>query len=194
MRLVWLVFCLGLATAITCTNSSYAEYYFQWCLSDTECQDNLHLFEDDLWSFTETLDNELLDPMGMYGGGMCDPAVEPWWQALLRTVNLCYPNHYRDNHGQCVLRPGRLEDPDVDSPTGLSGLSSPFMLAAVLAVFIWFAVKVLNAWNGIYKILKAQQRDPENYNAASSATKPTTPASTPTTTPQDPSFKFSMVG
>lgn len=174
MRPLWLVLCAGLATALTCTNTTYANYYFQWCLADTECQDNLHLYDDDLWTFTETLDYELLAPMHLTGASMCDPLVEPFWQALLRTVNLCYPNHYRDSVGACVLRPGRTEDPDVDFRTGLSGVSSPFLLAALIGVFLWLAVKDLRAWEEIRQKLKTLYREPaptdgsaeQNYNVA----------------------------
>lgn len=131
---------------MSCTNTTYAAYYFHWCLSDSDCQENLHLFEDDEWQFTQMLDNELLGPMHLDGNSTCDPVAEPFWQALLRTINLCYPNHYRDVDGTCILRPGRSEDPDVEFSTTLSG-SLPLLVDLILlAAFIWLAVNVLGMW------------------------------------------------
>lgn len=170
MRWLLLTLCSGFVSALICSNTTYAEYYFQWCLTDSECQDNLHLFDDDLWSFTETLNNELIIPMHLNSTSLCDAVVEPFWQALLRTVNLCYPNHYRDSAGVCTLQPGRLEDPAVDFRNGLSGVSSPFMLAALIAVVLWFGVKSLRAWHTVEAHFNAQDQQPittsEDYNAA----------------------------
>ncbi len=143
--------CSGLARGLViCTNTTYAEYYFQWCLADPVCQENLHLFEDDLWTFTETFNGELLEPMGLTGNSTCDPIAMPFWHGLLRTVNLCYPNHFRDPSGVCILRPGREEDPAADFRTGFSGVLTPFMLAALAAEFIWLVVRELDAWKAIF--------------------------------------------
>jgi hypothetical protein len=142
---------------VACTNTTYAEYYFNWCLSDNECQENLHLFDDDKWTFTETFDNELLIPMNLTGNSTCDPVAEPFWRGLLRTVNLCYPNHFRDPSGVCILRPGRDEDPDADFRTGFSGALSPLILAALGAEFLWLAVKQLDAWKAVFSPINDDQ-------------------------------------
>lgn len=194
VALTLLCLCSGLVSAlvpVNCSNTSYAEFYFHWCLDDLECQDNLHLFADDLWQFTEMLNNELLTPMHMTADDMCGVS-EPWWEALLRTVNLCYPNHYRDASGLCVLRPGRLEDPDVDLRTGLSGAASPFMLAVIFAVFIWLSVQVLDRWRAA--LVELRRRDTEAAAASAASANTISPAINPSATliPLQGRHKFIM--
>lgn len=154
MRAILLVL-LGLLAVRGCTSVNYKNYFFTWCLNDDACQSNLHLFSDDFWSFSNLIDQELLPEMGMTGEDMC--TGEQFWKAYLRSVDVCKPNFYRDSNNKCILRAGKVEDPELEHNTGFQGLLSPVMLVVLFLVFCWLAVKELEQWKEAKRLISLKK-------------------------------------
>lgn len=127
-----------------CNESTHLTYYFQRCLDDWQCRENLHLFPDEQWNFEQLLSTELMQSMNLTAAEIC--ADEVLWMAVLRTANVCYPNHFRDVDGTCVLFGDKLKDPCVVHRTGFAGLASPLINVGILIIVIWLAARQLDDW------------------------------------------------
>jgi hypothetical protein len=141
------LFALAARAEENCTSTNYKNHFFTWCLNDEACQSNLRLFSDDFWSFSNLLDDELLPRMQMTGADMC--TGEQFWEAYLRSVDICRPNFYRDSNNECVLRAGKVEDEGVNHSIGFRGLLQPIMLVALIILGCWLAVKELEKWDEV---------------------------------------------
>lgn len=154
---ILLVFVFTLCKAqLNCTNSTYDVYYFNKCILDEPCQRNFHLHSDEQWAFTRMLNEELLEPMHLNATEICGDEVI--WMAVLRTFDVCSPNHRRDFDGSCILIGDKLEDPPIWHRTGLAALTSPLINVGVLIIVLWLASRQLDNWRNIQTQLDIRQQ------------------------------------
>ena len=138
-----------------CTNTTYDVFYFDKCIADTLCQKNYHLHSDEQWAFSRMMNNELLEPMQLTGDDIC--ADQTMWMAVLRTFDVCFPNHRRDFDGICILNGDKLEDPSIWHRTGLAALTSHALNVGILIIVLWMAARQLDDWKTLQKKLEAKE-------------------------------------
>jgi hypothetical protein len=149
---------------LTCNTTTYDVYYFDKCLADPQCKKNFHLHSDEQWAFTRMLNDELLEPMNLNATVICGD--ELIWMAVLRTFDVCTPNHRRDFDGTCILVGDKLEDPPIWHKTGLTALTSPLINVGILIIVLWLAARQLDDWKSLQKQFETKMQILETTPAA----------------------------
>jgi hypothetical protein len=100
------------------------------------------------------LTDELMEPMGLNATEICGDEV--MWMAVLRTFDVCTPNHRRDFDGTCILIGDKLEDPAIWHKTGLTALTAPLINVGILIIVLWLAARQLDDWKSLQRQLEAK--------------------------------------
>lgn len=158
--LLLLLLATAIVSASICNESTYAEYFFDLCAADTDCQRNFALRADDATYFAYLLDTLILAPAVLNATDICaSPAL---LLGILRIFPTCPPNQQPDSELGCVLRDDRLTEPPASRAhyDRLSSAGSILLLAAVTILILYVLFKVFRELADLRAYIGADRATP----------------------------------
>ena len=149
---------LGLLATATpvCNESTYADFYFDLCLADTDCAYSLDLHADERSLFANILHNDLLVPSHLSYIDMCQDAnVTGIWLGILTGFPFCQWNQVPDLSLGCVCREDRLCSPSHPSTFAVDELGLYVILLVALVIIAYASLSVTKDSREVRKELAA---------------------------------------
>lgn len=168
---------LGRASALNhtvpvCTESDYAQFYFETCLADSHCAHNLNLHAEEFEAFEYLLHTEILQPMYLQPADICAGDAFPVVLAVLRHYEFCKPNHILDIDAGCICRHDRDCEEKSPSHFRLSELSKTLLILVFVVLAIYIGLSMLKSLEKLSKSSAVQT--PGKSSSSSLRNRPST--------------------
>lgn len=141
-----------------CTEQSYVQHYFEACLQDSICQQNLNLHNNEAEYFDHVLHTELLWPKKQDWAAICKPDAYDYVFADLCTHEFCKPNYIMDVNSGCICRHDRECEEKSPSDFRLSELSKTVLIIVLVVLVIYVGLAMLKDLRKALKLPTQKQK------------------------------------
>jgi len=141
-----------------CSEQDYVQHYFEACLANPLCQENLNLFGNEAAYFDHVLHNELLWPKQLDWEAVCREDAYDYVFADLCTHEFCRPNYIMDVSRGCICRHDRECEEKSPSYFRLSELAKVVLILVLVILVIYVGLAMLKDLRKALKLPSHKQK------------------------------------